>query len=791
MALVVNSNISSLNAQRQLLQSGADLDQASSRLASGLRINSAADDAAGLAISNRQTSQIRGLDQAIRNANDGISLIQTAEGALEESGNILQRMRELAVQSSNGIYTDTDRATLDAEVQQLVEELDRIAETTSFNGQNLLDGSLGEVDLQVGAEAGQTISFSIDATSTADLGLGSSSTDLSGSTLDGGAGGIALGAGDVLINGQGFDAFTNTEDNENLDSLVDNINENVSGVTASAFNVVSTSEVGNGVTGASSAGLTITLGATDGNVGVAYEINNTNNLDELVSAINEKVGGALVAALDDEGKLTLSNTTGAAITVAEAVGSAGATGITPGTFQGSLSLTSDDGSAVTITKGSNGTDAQLSALGFNEVQEEGQVLGSALGSAEQSANLEVNTLSINGVSIAAETGATGTGNLQGKVDNINDVTSQTGVVASIVAEESFTADVSKEISTVTLIGAPDFTTLATIANDSDLLLNGVELTDISTLTATSTVEELAGIINDETVNTGVTATVGDNGNLTLTSETAFTFTGANNGNSIDFGTGAPALGATVSPTNLGVDLEAVDVGSIKINGTEVEDIDLNDLDAAVLDINAESGNTGVVASIDDNGELQFKSSSAITLELGQTNGAASALRLGIEFTSDSNSDGASDTVTFDPRINLESTDGQPISVDVTGSGATNTGLVDLNTDISATVTGSALSNISVATAASAQSAIESIDTAIESISDTRSQLGAINNRLDFTVSNLGNISERTSAARSQIVDADFAAESASLSRAQVLQQASQAMLAQANARPQQVLSLLQ
>ena len=134
MALVINTNIASLNAQRQLNMAAGDMSSAMERLSSGRRINTAADDAAGLAITNRQTSQIRGLDQAVRNANDGISLIQTAEGALAETTNILQRMRELSIQSANGIYGDSDRATLDAEVQQLVAELDRIAETTSFNG---------------------------------------------------------------------------------------------------------------------------------------------------------------------------------------------------------------------------------------------------------------------------------------------------------------------------------------------------------------------------------------------------------------------------------------------------------------------------------------------------------------------------------------------------------------------------------------------------------------------------------------------------------------------------------
>ena len=161
MALVINSNIASINAQRQLSSSGMALDRATERLSSGNRINSAKDDAAGLAIGNRMTSQIRGLDQAVRNANDGVSMIQTAEGALQESTNILQRMRELSVQSANGIYNDSDRQTLNAEVQQLKTELDRIATTTSFNGRSLLDGSLGTTKLQVGALSNQTIDVKI------------------------------------------------------------------------------------------------------------------------------------------------------------------------------------------------------------------------------------------------------------------------------------------------------------------------------------------------------------------------------------------------------------------------------------------------------------------------------------------------------------------------------------------------------------------------------------------------------------------------------------------------------
>ena len=157
MASVINTNVASLNAQRNLTGSQGAMNTAIQRLSTGLRINSAKDDAAGLSISARMTSQINGLSQAARNANDGISLAQTAEGALSSAGDILQRIRTLAVQSANGTNASTDRSSLNAEVQQLTQELQRIATTTQFNGLNLLDGSFTTANFQVGANANQTI----------------------------------------------------------------------------------------------------------------------------------------------------------------------------------------------------------------------------------------------------------------------------------------------------------------------------------------------------------------------------------------------------------------------------------------------------------------------------------------------------------------------------------------------------------------------------------------------------------------------------------------------------------
>ncbi len=173
MALFINTNVASLNAQRNLGTSQLSLNKSMQRLSSGLRINSAKDDAAGLAISDRMTSQVRGLNQAVRNANDGISMAQTAEGALQETTNLLQRMRELAVQSANDTNTASDRTSLDAEFKQLVNEIDRIATTTAFNNQVLLSGGFSNTSnavFQVGANANQTISLNVGAARAGDIG---------------------------------------------------------------------------------------------------------------------------------------------------------------------------------------------------------------------------------------------------------------------------------------------------------------------------------------------------------------------------------------------------------------------------------------------------------------------------------------------------------------------------------------------------------------------------------------------------------------------------------------------
>jgi flagellin len=193
MALYVNTNVSSLNAQRQLSNSANSLDTSFKRLSSGFRINSASDDSAGMQISNRLTGQINGLNQGIRNANDGISLAQTAEGALDETTQMFQRVRTLAQQASNGSNTDEDRLAIQEEIRSLSEEVNRVAADTTFGGQNLLDGTY-DANFQVGADAAQTISFSMKSVG----GTANSVATNGGFTLSGIAGIASAVTGNAL-----------------------------------------------------------------------------------------------------------------------------------------------------------------------------------------------------------------------------------------------------------------------------------------------------------------------------------------------------------------------------------------------------------------------------------------------------------------------------------------------------------------------------------------------------------------------------------------------------------------
>ncbi|MDO9453167.1 MAG: flagellin [Stagnimonas sp.] len=294
MSAVINTNVASLNAQRNLSASQNDLNTSLQRLSSGLRINSAKDDAAGLAIASRFTSQIKGLDVASRNANDGISLAQTAEGALGEVTNNLQRIRELAVQSRNATNSDSDRASLNTEAQQLKAEIDRVASTTSFNGKKLLDGSFTNQAFQVGANAGETINVSaiVDASS-ANLGTYNRAevTGVAATTF------TAIADGGVTINGTSVGAIAvATSASERAGGFRDAVNSvsDTTGVyaineTATTTTLVSTGNIVLAGASATAALVGIAAGTTTSTASTGFaslDLSTTGGADTALSSID-------------------------------------------------------------------------------------------------------------------------------------------------------------------------------------------------------------------------------------------------------------------------------------------------------------------------------------------------------------------------------------------------------------------------------------------------------------------------------------------------------------------------
>jgi flagellin len=335
MASTINTNVASLTAQRNLGTSQTSLNTSIQRLSSGLRINSAKDDAAGLAISERFTSQIKGLNQAVRNAGDGISLAQTAEGALKASGDILQRVRELAVQSANASNSAGDRQALQAEVGQLVSELDRISQTTEFNGQKLLDGTFGTQQFQVGANANQTITASTGNLRTSVYGnnqnLSSAGAGQSAAAAATSAPANGTTSGAVSISGSLGTATLSVASSSSAKAIADQINavKANSGVTATARTQV---ELDIAATAGS-----YTLSIQGDNTtaqNVSFTLTATSGADRLsaaVSAINDQSAKTGVSAsLNATGdKVILTNATGNDIVVGDtAVQNAGTTGVT-------------------------------------------------------------------------------------------------------------------------------------------------------------------------------------------------------------------------------------------------------------------------------------------------------------------------------------------------------------------------------------------------------------------------------------------------------------------------------
>jgi len=534
----INTNISALVAQKSMSDQVAKSEQAIERLSSGLRINNAADDAAGSAISSKMESQVRSLGVAIRNGHDAISMTQTAEGALGEIENILQRVRELSVQAGNSTLSSSDRTMIQSEVDALTSEIDKIAGSSNFNGVKLLDGTVDKLNFQIGINDTDSLAVNLQKSDSLALGLKGSTgvstfsservpaTDFSSNTI---------AASDIKINGQ--NAFAAVF-NGNLSSataneaklIADAINANtaVHGAKANAFNTLTSSNVGDFV---------MTTSFTLDVDGTAHTIAIASSYQGVVDNINETVSG-LKAHLNADNTITLSNKTGAQFNISNSQGATDLGFTANSTYNGFVSLENIDGSAVKIEAGSVkngytggvGTIADVQSLGFNENSsgkniETDVVSGTALAA---------NELKINDVIIDSSA----TGSAASIATAINAKTTDHGVTASAKTE------VDVVINTSNL---PN-----TFSNEFSINKSIVDLTGATDLSDITTAINAAAIGD-------IRATATSSGTLLLTSESGQDIRVAN-GSDTDFISGYRDINGTVSVS--GVTSGALDADGI-------------------------------------------------------------------------------------------------------------------------------------------------------------------------------------------------------------------------------------
>ncbi|MEF8707478.1 MAG: flagellin [Candidatus Accumulibacter propinquus] len=680
MPQVINTNVSSLNSQRSLNTSQASLTTSLQRLSSGLRINSAKDDAAGLAISARMTSQINGLNQASRNANDGISLAQTAEGGLQSITESLQRMRELSVQASNATNTATDRAALQQEVDTLVQQINTVAGQTAFNGVKLLDGTFNSQSFQVGANTGESITINSIASAKANsLGVGTTSTYTTSesATVTNGA----ISTGGITVNGYGVGP-----------SVTDGVSSSVSFTSSSAA--------------AANVDIDPAVAAGSSTITAATATTNSNTVagDLFINGVDIGVITGVTGA---------STASDQADVVVAAITAAGITNVTAANVGGVVQLTSSDGSDIAVTANAAATTATgLSSTG--------------------------GAIKINGVQLGAVAAGT-TATLQGDalVTAINAQTAKTGVVAS-------------NSTGILTLASKDGRDIEIELTGSAKLGSG--LTAGTTKVGSDSAIAKAAAFNTVTGQTGVSAVA------TKTSVTGGVISAS-----------AAVDGTTTNYMKInGVKLGAIAAGgNVAAQGNNV-----------VAAINAVSNQTGVTATFDTStNQLSLAAADGRTITV-ETKGSAAATNTGFTANTVTNTYGG---------IKLSSSSSAGITLG--GADLANTAL-SAGYEAATATFGAGIASVDLTTASGAQNAIATIDSALANINSNRANLGAVQNRFGSVVSNLATTSENLSASRSRILDADFASETASLTRSQILQQAGTAMLAQANSLPQNVLSLL-
>jgi flagellin len=433
---VINTNMAALNAQRNLMGSASGLNTALQRLSSGLRINSAKDDAAGLAIASRMSAQVSGLNQAIRNANDAVSLSQTAEGALGESGTILGRIRDLAVQSANDTNSGTDRAALQGEVSQLQQELNRVANETEFNGKKLLDGTFTAQQFQVGANANQTISISMSSAKGADI--GDQQVFTSGTAMDA----MTAAAAPITTNNVSAQTLTvaGSVGSKNVDVLAGASAKTISdSVNAQSQNTgVSSIARTKAVIQATDTGtFSFDLqGSNSTAANISVTVTNMADLSKMADAVNAKSAQTGITAIAEGGKLTMTSEQGYDINIANLTdvgGGAGGTGaitVQAGAYDGNTSFTA--AAAQTLASGGSNSTSVTGEVSFNASQAYNVTTTAAANIFTNASN--ASTLSaVSTIDIGSQAGANAAISVvDGAMDYVNSVRAKLGAVQNRV-----------------------------------------------------------------------------------------------------------------------------------------------------------------------------------------------------------------------------------------------------------------------------------------------------------------------------------------------------------------------
>jgi flagellin len=829
MALRINTNIAAMNAHKNMIKTDNSLSESLGRLSSGLRINKAADDASGMAIADSLRSQSLGLGQAIRNGNDGISIVQTADAALEESINIVNTIKQKSIQAAQDGQTTDSRKAIQADITKLMEELDMIAKTTAFNNQKLLSGNFTNKKFQMGAYAGETINISINSAeankighiNTSDLtfaGEGTSKLNIFSNLLDKT---FSLNAIELSYN----------NDRENgVGAVADAINKlsDVLGISATAT-VTSTTEsnVAAGTTDTSFAINGVTIGA------LTVQENDADGA--LVSSINQKTSShGVLASVDENGMLKLTSTDHRAIDVTIDSGTKSVLGgtedmstlgkvevrqegtgeivITDANDQAGIAVSTADGFIKIDGNIASTTQEMVLASGTKLAAATTLASGAALnGSFKTSADIDIdagedgNVIGAGSILNSGTVIGSGT-TLQGdfRIEELGAVTTDKSFIASgsLLKAGAAAADTILEAGTVFHGDVSDYLSgsaagAVVVSGGMTYVATGETAKIITDFTTTGTTELATGSDLDE----GTILTAGTTLYADITMDGGRTTTLTGDMELVTDSSDTSIKADSVLKTGTLIETQNM-VGSGSISGGSVTLAEGSVIgDGSSLANGSSIGNTATLAddeTVSPNKDMLLEADTKIA--------SGSTISAGTVLTNTINAGGTDGTVAYEKGMTLEydiiTTGGNTLTeAMIINEGSilkAGTELAANNVAADDTVDSSVsdgvsyrLSDVDVTSQEGAQVAIAVADAALKSLDKVRSDLGSVQNQLTATISNISTTQVNVQSAESTIRDVDFAAESANFTKMQILSQAGTFSMAQANASSQNVLSLLQ